>query len=244
MERGPYGLAGWIKIYRWIVSKLGYSYLQDFLSSVILSILIIFKWIHILEAKRLLFNRIVFIFGASKTLTTDLNNLLSRGFRKWRRYITVIAADTATEELYRHGIYPDIIVTDLDGELKYIISTHLAKGSLVVVHAHGDNIISLIHYIRFFKRVLGTTQSIPLIYIYNLYGFTDGDRAISLAYRLGARKIYLFGMDFRAEPGNFNKIKPVPTDVKRVKLIIGYILCKLLSSEKIVNLSGSNLSSL
>gem|GEM_PF-5221279 len=38
-----YGLGKWLKIYRWIISKIGYSYLEDFISTLILSILILRK---------------------------------------------------------------------------------------------------------------------------------------------------------------------------------------------------------
>ncbi|HEW93232.1 hypothetical protein DRN87_01030 [Candidatus Geothermarchaeota archaeon] len=240
MSKVNYGLGGWLKIYKWIVSRLRYSSLNDFIATIVLSVLIIRKWIHISIIRSLIFNKIVMIFGASPSLTSDIEALLSRGVLKWRENFIIISADAATSELCKYKLYPDIIVTDLDGDITKILLCHLVKASIVVVHAHGDNIPSLVHYVKLFNKVFGTTQTIPVYNVYNLYGFTDGDRAIYMAYRLGARKIYLFGMQFKANIGGYRKIKTVSKDIKRLKLLIGWILYKLIDSEKIVNLSGIN----
>lgn len=107
----------------------------------------------------------------------------------------VIAADGATTVLLEMGIVPEVIVTDLDGTVPDIIAAN-RRGSLVVVHAHGDNMAALREYVPQMSRVIGTTQSRPFDEIYNFGGFTDGDRCVFLARCFGASKIELAGFDY------------------------------------------------
>jgi uncharacterized Rossmann fold enzyme len=66
----------------------------------------------------------------------------------------------------------------------------------VVVHAHGDNIALLKHWVPRFKGPLvATTQSNPLPHVHNFGGFSDGDRAVFAADELGAEQITLIGFD-------------------------------------------------
>jgi 2-amino-4-hydroxy-6-hydroxymethyldihydropteridine diphosphokinase len=107
----------------------------------------------------------------------------------------VFAADAAAEVLDSHGIRPDAIFTDLDGATDRFIELN-NEGTIIVVHAHGDNIPLLRHWIpRFNGKVVGTTQAAPLPHIYNFGGFTDGDRAVFAADELGASHITLAGFD-------------------------------------------------
>src|SRR5690606_29179019 len=108
---------------------------------------------------------------------------------------TLISADGATSALLEEDIVPDIIITDLDGNMKDIrCANH--EGAFLVVHAHGDNIEKIRKYVPDLNRVMGTTQSNPLNNVYNFGGFTDGDRCLFLAVELGAEYIILGGMDF------------------------------------------------
>ena len=66
----------------------------------------------------------------------------------------------------------------------------------MVVHAHGNNIENIKKYVPVLDNILATTQSNPLKNIYNFGGFTDGDRCLFLAIKLGAKNIFLAGMDF------------------------------------------------
>lgn len=139
----------------------------------------------------------VIIFGAGPSLKRnidelkELNELEELNLNKF----TLIAADGATTALLEEDIIPDIIVTDLDGKMDDIIEAN-NRGSILVVHAHGNNIDKIEKYVPKLKRILGTTQSVPLENVYNFGGFTDGDRCIFLAIELGARFILLAGMDF------------------------------------------------
>jgi uncharacterized Rossmann fold enzyme len=108
---------------------------------------------------------------------------------------SVLAADAAALVLQEHGIQPDAVFTDLDGADDRFIVMNLL-GTIMVVHAHGDNIPLLRHWVpRFEGPVVATTQSRPLPHVHNFGGFTDGDRAVFAADTLGARKITIIGFD-------------------------------------------------
>ncbi|MCX6685878.1 MAG: DUF115 domain-containing protein [Methanoregula sp.] len=107
----------------------------------------------------------------------------------------VFAADAAAEVLLDHNIRPDAIFTDLDGATDRFIEMN-NKGTIIVIHAHGDNIPLLRHWVpRFRGPVVGTTQAAPLPHIHNFGGFTDGDRAVFAADELGASGISIIGFD-------------------------------------------------
>ena len=107
----------------------------------------------------------------------------------------LVAADGATTALIEQKIAPDIVATDLDGNLDDILLANV-RGSNVVIHAHGDNMDKIAGLTPYFTSVLGTTQAQPVGNLYNFGGFTDGDRAMFLAVALGASEITLAGMDF------------------------------------------------
>ena len=97
----------------------------------------------------------------------------------------VFAADAAAEVLDSHGICPDAIFTDLDGATDRFIELN-NEGTIIVIHAHGDNMPLLKHWVpRFRGKVVGTTQAAPLPHVYNFGGFSDGDRAVFAADELG-----------------------------------------------------------
>ena len=108
----------------------------------------------------------------------------------------VIAADEATSLLMVHGKIPDIIVTDLDGNMEDILEANKKK-SIAVVHAHGDNIEALKKWLPKFEGYVAiTTQTEPFDGVYNFGGFTDGDRAYCMARHFHACQIFLIGFDF------------------------------------------------
>ncbi|MCX6684460.1 MAG: DUF115 domain-containing protein [Methanoregula sp.] len=107
----------------------------------------------------------------------------------------VFAADAAADVLNEHGIRPDAVFTDLDGASDRLLVLN-KEGTIVVVHAHGDNIALLRHWVPRFKGPLvATTQSSPLPRVHNFGGFSDGDRAVFAADELGAEQITLIGFD-------------------------------------------------
>ncbi len=150
-----------------------------------------------------LHDRVVTVLGNGPNLKDELG----------RAEGTIVAADEATTVALHGGILPDVIVTDLDGQVEDQIEAH-KQGALVVIHAHGDNIDALRHWAPSFGPLsLGTTQAEPFDGIHNFGGFTDGDRAVYLADHFGAREIRLAGFDFdRPNP------KDQPTAAKLRKL--------------------------
>ena len=93
----------------------------------------------------------VVVIGSGPSLSRDINKI--RNLSK----LTKIAADSSTKILVENQIIPEIIVTDLDGDERYIKKISKNK-SIFVVHAHGDN-IEKIKIAKKFKHWIGTTQS-------------------------------------------------------------------------------------
>ncbi|NLA39338.1 MAG: DUF115 domain-containing protein [Methanomicrobiales archaeon] len=134
----------------------------------------------------------------------------------------VLAADAAAEVLADHGIRPDAVFTDLDGATDVFIDLS-GQGTVMVVHAHGDNIPLLRHWVPLIPGPLvATTQAAPLAHVHNLGGFSDGDRAVFAADALGAARVQIIGFDL-SDPG----VDPV----KRGKLFWAGKLLRLIGYE-------------
>ena len=106
--------------------------------------------------------------------------------------------------MIENKIMPDIVVTDLDGNIEYLKKAS-EFNSIMIVHSHGDN-INRLPYAILFKYCLGTTEDKPFGKIKNFGGFTDGDRCVFLANHFGASKIILIGMDFGIHIGKYSKV--------------------------------------
>ncbi|MFA5415291.1 MAG: 6-hydroxymethylpterin diphosphokinase MptE-like protein [Methanoregula sp.] len=107
----------------------------------------------------------------------------------------IFAADAAADVLSRYGIRPAAVFTDLDGATDLFLAMNEA-GTIMVVHAHGDNLPLLRYWMpRFTGPVVATTQGTPLPHVHNFGGFSDGDRAVFAADELGARTITILGFD-------------------------------------------------
>jgi 2-amino-4-hydroxy-6-hydroxymethyldihydropteridine diphosphokinase len=179
----------WEPIYARILTDFGFSRSEDERSATILSDLLSGKD---LCDEGCISERIaeeVTICGDAVTLEDHLRSIGLSG--------TVISADGATKALMNAGMRPDIIVTDLDGDIGAQLEA-VRLGAVVVIHAHGDNIEALRNHVPRFKgRVMATTQSKPLDPLHNFGGFTDGDRAVLLARHFGAKRLRLLGFDFK-----------------------------------------------
>ncbi len=152
--------------------------------------------------QRIAQNENVVIFGCGPSVDKNLDEYLAR---KLNGRLVTIAADGATTPLLRRGeIVPTIVVTDLDGEPADLVDAS-KKGSIMNVHAHGDNQISLTRHVPQFEQVFATTQVEARAHVFNFGGFTDGDRAVFLAEEAGARRIILLGMDFGKVVGKYSK---------------------------------------
>ena len=107
----------------------------------------------------------------------------------------IIAADAAARRLQKAGVTPHIVFTDLDGLDDDVLELN-AAGTLLAVHAHGDNMPLLKSWVPKMKGpVVATTQSTPLSNVYNFGGFSDGDRGGFAAHELGAESVSLIGFD-------------------------------------------------
>ena len=220
---------GWATRYNEIVNDFDYSKKKDIQSSRLLDSLLS-KKTRIAELKKLIENESIFIIGAGPSLLSCIPIL-----KKYNK-ITKIVADGATRALIENNLKANIVVTDLDGNipaLKRVGKTN----TIMVVHAHGDNLEKL-YIAKNFKKCIGTTQAKPFGKIHNFGGFTDGDRCVFLANHFKARKIILFGMDFGTTIGNFSKTKIANKDIKIRKLRRGKKLLEWLAQK-----SGSELYS-
>ena len=119
-----------------------------------------------------------------------------------------------TGNALRAGLAPRLTFTDLDGSPQDDIDAN-SRGAVVVIHAHGDNIVALNEWIpKFPGPVIPTCQCSPPSGITNWGGFTDGDRAYCSLKHFGASRIDLFGFDFRNPCGS----KRVDIETKKKKL--------------------------
>ncbi len=183
------------------------------------------------KLKNLIENNEVIVFGAGPTLKNCIKENKNKSFFKKS---LKISADGATTALIEENIVPDIIVTDLDGKISDQIKAN-EKGSLIVIHAHGDNVKKIKEIVPCLTgEVIGTTQVDPknFEYLFNYGGFTDGDRAVYIADHFKAKKIYLIGFDFNNKIGKYSFTKD--KQIKKKKLIWCELLIKRLNNHKIV----------
>lgn len=152
------------------------------------------------ELKELVEGRECLVLGAGPSLEEDLRRLEGAG----KLGMTLLSADGATSAVMRFRS-PEVVVTDLDGKVEDQEEAW-RRGSWLVVHVHGDNYFRVKDFLggKEPKRLLGTTQLRPSGNLLNFGGFTDGDRSAFLAWELGARRIYLAGMDLGEEVGRYS----------------------------------------
>lgn len=189
---------------------------------------------NITELTKLVRSKDCVVLGAGPSLDEDLEKLERRSWM----YKSFISADGATSALLKYRP-PDIVVTDLDGNVHDQLNAW-NRGSWLVLHAHGDNLDQIQKVApQIGRRVLGTTQVEPFGKLFNFGGFTDGDRAAFMANELGASRVYLAGMDLGSEIGRHSGDKDIGR--KRVKLSICKELLTWLSGElgaKLINLTA------
>jgi uncharacterized Rossmann fold enzyme len=177
----------WEPHYREIVEYFGFDRAADEEAARLLSSLL--DRDNLLSLASLTDGNEVTVCGNAPCLRDDLSRVTG----------VVFAADAAAEVLDSHDIFIDAIFTDLDGATDRFVELN-NEGTILVIHAHGDNMPLLKHWVpRFTGKVVGTTQAAPLSHVYNFGGFSDGDRAVFAADELGASKITLVGFDLDDE---------------------------------------------
>ena len=157
----------------------------------------------------------IIVAGNAPTLPDDIRKTDFEGK-------IVIAADAAARVMKKGGVIPNIVFTDLDGLDDDVLEMNEA-GTILAVHAHGDNMPLVKSWVPKMKGpVVGTTQSTPLENVYNFGGFSDGDRGVFAAYELGAKSVSLIGFDL-----DDKSVDPV----KHGKLMIARKLLHLLGHD-------------
>jgi hypothetical protein len=153
----------------------------------------------------------VTVCGNAPCLSLELDRIEGR----------IFAADAASEVLRRSGIRPDAVFTDLDGATDDYLAMN-SEGTIMVIHAHGDNIPQLLYWVPLFcGPVVGTTQARPFPPLHNFGGFSDGDRAAFAADALLAERICFVGFDLDdqdVEPMKRGKLQWA----RRLLRVIGY----------------------
>jgi hypothetical protein len=215
-------IKGWGKKYIEILKKFNYSRKGDEESARVLNSILKRKFpIKKLEEK--ISNQTVFVIGAGSSLVSSIPIL-----KKYKN-ITKIVADGATRALIENKLTPDVVVTDLDGDPKFLKKASKI-GAIMVVHSHGDNVEKL-HLASEFRSCIGTTEGRTFRNIHNFGGFTDGDRCVFLASYFKAKNIILFGMDFGPKIGRYSKIRVHNRSIKLRKLQYGKKLLEWLATK-------------
>jgi 2-amino-4-hydroxy-6-hydroxymethyldihydropteridine diphosphokinase len=189
-------LCGWEQKYREILREFNFDRKDDTRAAQLLNLLVRTRF-PLNKLDREIKNKVVFVIGAGPSLSSSIPSI--KKFKK----ATKIVADGATRALIENGIRPDIVVTDLDGNLEYLKKAS-KMNAVMVVHSHGDN-IGVLPIASLFGNCIGTTEGKPFDKIRNFGGFTDGDRCVFLARYFGAKRIILFGMDFGDKIGAYSK---------------------------------------
>ena len=178
----------WEPVYGEILRDFGFSRAEDENCVRILKAVTVNSLLDDDDAIRERIGRTATVVGAAPGLAERLGTVKLEG--------TVISAGSATKTLMDAGILPDIVVTDLDGDIESQLEAS-AAGAVTLIHAHGDNEDLVRRYAGLFRgTVVLTTQSKPSNTVLDFGGFTDGDRAVCMAREFGARFINLVGFDF------------------------------------------------
>lgn len=178
----------WEPTYTEILSDLGFNRSEDEMCVRILKMATVNC--HLIDDDEFgeCFSDTVTIVGNAPCLEDDISSKGTVG--------TVVASGSSVGRLLEMGIMPDIVVTDLDGDIGPQMDAS-SRGAVTAIHAHGDNQDLVRMYAGMFNgRVVLTTQSSPENTVYDFGGFTDGDRAVCMARHFGARRVALRGFDF------------------------------------------------
>lgn len=220
----------WLPIYTAILDDFGFSPQGDIEAAELLARLLRDASCPLDEARARVEGRRAVVFGNAPCLEGEIDLLLQKGILKGRSQegvegraeAALLAADGAAAPLLSRGIVPHIVVTDLDGPVQALLAAS-RRGSIMAVHAHGDNLDALARLVPQLERVIGTCQCRPPPGLFSFGGFTDGDRCVFLALALGASEIELAGFDFEDQ---------TVTPRKRKKLAWARKLIDLAMAEK------------
>jgi 2-amino-4-hydroxy-6-hydroxymethyldihydropteridine diphosphokinase len=218
--------ADWFPYYQGIRAEFGYNSEQDQEAARLLSGMIKEKALDPKVLQKKIKGKNIIVVGAGPSLEDGK----SLKFIKKNKKSVKIAADGAVRFLIENRIKPDIVVTDLDGDAAFLQKAEKG-GAIMVVHAHSDNTTMLKKLVPKFKKLVGSTQVMPVENVHNFGGFTDGDRSVFLAEEFGAKKIVLVGMDFGNSIGKYSKKKVKDAQLKKQKMDAGRRLLGMLAKQ-------------
>lgn len=218
----------WLAFYDWVRSVFEFPYSRDLEAALILSSILRGRSGDPNLIGDMIQGREVIVVGAGP----DLDKQILASLSLLKKSI-VIAADGATSALLKMGIKPNIIVSDLDGNVQdQVVASRV--GAIPVIHAHGDNIDALKKWVELFKEpIIGTCQVPPPPNLHVFGGFTDGDRGVVIALHFGAKRVRLLGWSFGDLVGKYSKPwykKDVQASrIKRIKMVIAeYIVRQMI----------------
>lgn len=134
------------------------------------------------------FGTLATVFGDGPCLESDVREHPPEG--------ALFASGSSVRRLLAMGLTPDVVVTDLDGDVPSQLEAS-SRGAVTFIHAHGDNSDAVRVWAgRFTGPIVLTTQSRPETTVFDFGGFTDGDRAVCIAQEMGCGRIVLEGFDF------------------------------------------------
>ena len=179
---------GWMAQYGRIAAEFGYDPRQDRRAAEHLDD-ILDRPPDVVRLANIIRGKTVLCAGSGPSLVESIDTLRNT------QDITLIAADSAALPLVQNGVMPDVVVSDMDGDMDSL-SMLAEQGVPFVIHAHGDN-MNRLGLAAQLPVCAGTTQVEPVGRIQNWGGFTDGDRAVFLASHFKADRIILCGMDLK-----------------------------------------------
>jgi uncharacterized Rossmann fold enzyme len=190
------------------------------------------------DAQNMIRGKTCVVFGAGPSLAEWFGGVHLDGS------VSVAADGAARIFMEKNATAPHVLVTDLDGG-DDVVTWCATNGSILVVHAHGDNTDALRRLVPALvalkAKLILTCQVEPVGKLKNYYGFTDGDRAAWFCHAMGAHRIILVGMDFGSRIGEYSKPAGHPAPrLKQVKLGLGLELLQRLAREaNLYTLRGS-----
>lgn len=176
-------LERWLKIYEEILKDFGFSREKDEESAKLIAELGKGKLLDSSVLECIRGKEVAIVGGAYE------NERIEEDF--------VITAGKAIEKV---SLIPSVHVTDLEEPLEKLLELE-KRGCILVIHAHGDNMHRIREVVPRLTNFVATTQSEPFDMVYNFGGFTDGDRAVLIAKKFGAKRIVLYGFDFERADG-------------------------------------------
>jgi len=212
----------WLSLYEVIRSDFGFSRHRDEKAAALLDMLLAGKRDGFEELGGLFRGSTVYVIAPGPRVRGEIEEL-----RTVLDHSVTVAADAALDIMLESGLEPNAVFTDLDGAGSLLKRFR----GLQVIHAHGDNMDLLFSLVpRIDAPIIGTVQVRPRGRTRVLGGFTDGDRAVSAACWLGARRVVLVGWDLDAQE-YFKPGRRVNTLVKAKKLGWARRILEILASE-------------